>query len=919
MQYLLTRISVVALVTLLSLCGTSVSAQTTSCPNIGGEMGNFNNWDARVSNGYNQYDLSGMPPIAGYPNRHVIFNDPTPVPDPNACGNITRTPPGKTTSIRLGNDNAGCEHDEISYNITVTEANSLLVFDYAVILQDPKNTPHDPVDKPKFKFKVIHTATGLPIDPTCGEYEVYATDTVEGFRTCPGIPGADTRYRAWTAVGVDLRRFATLAPPYNEVTIFFATEDCGLHGHFGYAYIHAECSEMKLDQKYCIGDNTAEVTAPAGFSYVWENGETTQTIVIDNPVPYQTVKVKLRSVMGCEYPLETILIPKTATANFEADTNRICSGDSITFTDKSFGAGQDSGIIIYSEVEEWDWDFGDGYTSDEQNPTHIFQYPGAYNVVLKILTEDGCEKTTNMMITVAEAPVPLFTYQDVCAGATAKFVNKSYTNIGTINGYTWDFGDPTSASNTSTLKNANHIYLDTGVFNVELEVTTNEGCAARDTQQILIHESPQADFSTDLGCAEDKSKFFDQSTIGRGTISAWDWAFGDFSTSASAQNPEHAYDSAGVYNVTFTAISGFGCRGSITKPVEIFDAQVDFTTGDVCYGSPTKFNATSNQTITAWVWDFGDGNVGRNQATTHSYGTIGNYSVSVTARTDLGCSKTKSKSIEVFSKPIVNLDAPDYEGCSPFCVTFEDKTNSLQDLASWEWDFGDGNTGYDQHPDHCFQDSGTYSVKLIATTDKFCKDTFEYANMIRVHAQPKADFSFDETEIDIANTTVEFRNTSTNSTNFNWAFDQFGASSEVHPSFSFPSDPNVKYLVCLEAMQQDFCSDQICKEIIISDNIIFAANTFTPNGDGINDGFRPILRGFAKQDYNFYIFNRWGDQLFHATDQDTDWDGHFKSQRSREGVYVWKVLGKVMGPQGGLIDKEVVGHITILHTGKGVD
>ena len=907
---LLRNTSLLFMVLLFLIVGLDTTAQ--SCGNIDFSDGNFNNWTGRATTdhghpGSGTYNATGTPPLTGYPNRHVLFNDPVPVTDPNACDNISRTPPGKTRSMRLGNDNTGCEIDEVSYNITVGADNNLLLFDYAVVLEDPQNQPHPPEVKPRFIFRLIQTATGLPIDPVCGEYNVYADSTVEGFRECGNV-----RYRAWTTVGVDLRNFEALPPPMNEVTIFFRTEDCGFHGHFGYAYINAECKKLEIESNYCQGSNTATLTAPPGFSYLWENGESTQTLLIRNPIPYQTVKVKLISLMGCSYDLETQLIPQTVTANFTSSNDTICIGDSISFEDLSFGASQENGTIIYADITKRLWKFGDGDTSSLAKPSHLFNSTGAYIVHLQVETEKGCKASVSKIIVVNEAPIANFFATDVCAGEHAKFTNRSYINFGTITNYHWDFNDLGSAQNNSIIENPSHQYIAPGDYDVTLEITSNQGCKNKFSKKVSIHFIPTPDFTFDLGCVNNATQFYDASSIFNGAITAWSWDFGILGNNSSQQDPTYRFPIAQTYNVSLTAFSNYGCKKTVVKPIQIIDADIDFPVAPICQGNDAVFQGSSLQNIIQWDWDYGDGNTGSGQSVIHQYQSIGTFTVTITGTADIGCRVSKSKEIQIQPRPLTKFRSLDKEGCEVFCTDFRDETQSVDSINYWEWHFGDNAISYDRHPSHCYEKPGTYSVKLITITDKQCKDTNYIPDMIRVYSQPTANFNFDESDLDIAYTKVLFQNKSYNATDYSWGFDDLGTSSEEHPFFLFPPTPNSTYKICLEALQSEFCSDRICKDIKIHGHLLYIPNSFTPNDDDINDHFKPIIKGFSDRNYSFAIYNRWGQLIFETHNPGEGWNGKFKDKLVREGVYVWKIKGTVKEQNGSNLPKELYGHVTIL-------
>ena len=243
-------------------------------------------------------------------------------------------------------------------------------------------------------------------------------------------------------------------------------------------------------------------------------------------------------------------------ADFTAD---VLSGTvplTVTFTSQSTG-----NITFYQ------WDFGDGATSPQQNPVHVYESSGTFAVSLTVTGPGGSDTETKAGYITAtsetpESPLAEFT-ADVTSGTaplTVQFTNQS---TGDISSYSWDFGD----GGASTQQNPAHTYDSAGAFTVSLTVT-GPGGSDTDTKTDYITatsetpESPLAEFTADVtsGTAPLTVQFTNQST---GDISSYSWDFGDGGASTQ-QNPAHAYDSAGAFTVSLTA-TGPGGSDTETK------------------------------------------------------------------------------------------------------------------------------------------------------------------------------------------------------------------------------------------------------------------------------------------------------------------------------------------------------------------
>ncbi len=308
-------------------------------------------------------------------SRHTIHTD-TNERDPRT-GNLLRTvPSGSTASVRLGNWNTGAQAEALLYAVEVdTTLNDLLLLRYAAVLEDPN---HDAIEQPRFRLELLNTSMQL-IDPTCGAVDFIANSSL-GWNNYYG-----TLWKDWTSVGIDLSPYAG-----QIIYVRLTTYDCSQSGHYGYAYFTLECGNKRLETETCGDVDTISFTAPEGFNYVWyttsplfpssmartfeinSSANTTYYCTlsyIDNPSCYFTMS----AFAGTRYPLS--LFDSTVTvANCEFDVSfnnhSTISADGVT----PVGTGE--------RCETAWWDFGNGQTSTEFNPSTHYNAPGDYVVTL---------------------------------------------------------------------------------------------------------------------------------------------------------------------------------------------------------------------------------------------------------------------------------------------------------------------------------------------------------------------------------------------------------------------------------------------------------------------------------------------------------------------------------------------------------
>lgn len=351
------------------------------CRNADFELGSFDSWSGAhgtgsFNNPVNTAQYMGL--LNTYINapmsRHTLMNvgsyDPVIGPALSTTG-----PFSDRYAVRLGNRDDGYEGEQISYTLTVTPANQNFFYYYAAVLEDPGSS-HTEIQQPYFSVSMKdENGNSIP----CSDYEV-RTSNAEGFVETPNqLGGGIVLWKDWSLVAVPLQDYMG-----QTLTIDFIVKDCGQGGHFGYAYIDAFCTDVKIETStgglLCEGD-TLSLYAPDGFkSYLWNTGATTQNITINAPGLYT---VTAESFSGCSVDFEIdVKQAKFPTADFSVPTP-ICANDTFPFTDMS--ASLDTAQLV-----AWNWDFDDGNTSDEQNPVHDFPESGTYNVTLDVTTSTGC-------------------------------------------------------------------------------------------------------------------------------------------------------------------------------------------------------------------------------------------------------------------------------------------------------------------------------------------------------------------------------------------------------------------------------------------------------------------------------------------------------------------------------------------------
>ena len=179
--------------------------------------------------------------------------------------------------------------------------------------------------------------------------------------------------------------------------------------------------------------------------------------------------------------------------------------------------------------------------------------------------------------------------------------------------------------------------------------------------------------------------------------------------------------------------------------------------------------------------------------------------------------------------------------------------------------------------------------------------------MINVYPLPEANFTFNPQPTTIVDPLINFTDQSINASQWNWDF-QIGSSIIQNPTFDFENAGTFQVELLVTSI--DGCTDLAYNTVLIEDQfLVYVPNAFTPNDNGVNEMFLPVFYGSDPVNYDFYIFNRWGELIFDAHHPDVGWDGTYNGVKSPEGVYVYKIIARdqINGEM-----REFVGHINLI-------
>lgn len=492
-------------------------------------------------------------------------------------------------------------------------------------------------------------------------------------------------------------------------------------------------------------------SSPAPVSSQWYFGNGNTSNDINSQTSYSapgnyTVKL-VNDYGGCKDSIiSSVTISPRPDADFSTTDTLSCR---FPFTAAFNNAS--TGSTLYA------WDFGDGDTSMQANPSHTYQQSGTFNVRLIASNGGGCSDTLTrnrlVRITLPEAGIDSLP-QEGCAPFTWTFRSR-LNSIEPAVSYHWDFGDGT----TSNLTMPTHTF-DSGTYTIKLIIITASGCT--DTviapNAIRVGVKPLTNFSATprSACANVTINFSDSS---RGNVTRWLWSFGDGGTS-TMQNPDYMYSDTGFFSVRLITENN-GCKDTLIKEDYIYIkppiAKLNYIID--CNQKYTRFfNGTRSIGADTYSWNFGDGNTSGLPSPVHTYASTGIYTVSLrVTNTETGCFSDRTREIEIVDEH-ADFSSPDTAACKNSPVNFNAINSNPANIRSYQWFFGDGSAGSGRNVTYSYPQPGFYTVMLIITDAVGCKDTMIKNQYIRIDG-PAADFNATQTNL-CRNSTVSFNNLS---------------------------------------------------------------------------------------------------------------------------------------------------------------
>ncbi len=510
----------------------------------------------------------------------------------------------------------------------------------------------------------------------------------------------------------------------------------------------------------------------------WDLGNGTISYLQNPSVTYfipgnYNVKLLVKNAAGKDSLVKTNYVQVYAAPMVDFIASRVdgCNMVSTTFTDRSNAA------------HAWQWDFGDGIFSTEQNPSHTYTQTGSYNVSLKAINGEGCAltlvKQAYINVNIATAN---FAYSVVnrCLPTRVNFQNNSDGN-GRL-AYKWQFGN----GDTSTLQNPVYTYSAAGTYRAKLTVSNEFGCEDTFSTNITVTNPVSATFTanTTTSCKAPVAIQFTNQVL---TNNNYTWSFGD-TTFSSASSPLHIYNDTGSYTVKLVVRNSNGCTDSITKtnyiniikPFVSFDNLPD--SGCTGFNKHISVSSAGTDSITNYLWNFGDGGTAAISNPSHTFSGERYFTISLITTGISGCTDTAvlENAVRTGVKPVADFSSDVQIACSQTRINFTDHTQGR--VTQWQWNFGDNAQEFQQNPQHRFSDTGYLAAELI-TLNGGCADTATKPRYVYIKpsvSKFKLDFNCQNPSQFL------FTNLAIGADSWLWNFGDSTTSTELNPVHVYP-------------------------------------------------------------------------------------------------------------------------------------
>jgi gliding motility-associated-like protein len=621
------------------------------------------------------------------------------------------------------------------------------------------------------------------------------------------------------------------------------------------------------------GNDGQIILAPQGgispYSYQWNAAANNQTTNPATNLSAGSYTVTVTDAFGCFLDSTFVLSQPTPFTYTTTALNANCGNPDGSATVVGFAGG----------TPGYTYDWGAGPIASNTLANLI---PGNYSVT--VADNNGCDTTFSIAVgNNAPFTASITASTDAtCNGAADGTATADGSDPLVAYTFLWD-----AAAGNQATQVANGLAAGSYLVTV---TDPNTGCS--DIDSVVINEPTLVVINTISPavtiCIGQNTNITATATGGSGAgyIYTWDNGLG--------AGQAHTVSPAVNTTYTVTAVDANNCpSAAATVTVTVNPPLTVVASADVsiCPNGQTQISAVGaggNGGPYTYTWNNG---VGAGQSPQVSPAVTTTYIVTLSDN----CSPDVFDSVivTVNPAPVVTFSVDTLSICETPNRPFEFYNTTAGGTASASWLFGDGGTANGDTVSHSYPGPGTYDVTLTVTSPAAaggCSASLTKVGYVQVYNNPTADFTTNPTTTTMFDPTVNFVDQSySNIQSWSWNIGGLDTSNLQNPSYTFPEDVGT-YLTYLTVMDNNGCVNTTSRTLIITGEYsLYVPNSFTPDGDGLNDGFAPTGFGISDKNYAFFIYDRWGELIYETYIKFEPWTGEYKGKLVPNDVYVWKV------------------------------
>jgi PKD repeat protein len=464
-----------------------------------------------------------------------------------------------------------------------------------------------------------------------------------------------------------------------------------------------------------VRNQTDTTSFGAAITYLYSFTNQEDTITNNHELVYQFATpgdkiLTVRSIIpGCESEVfrDTITIIASPLLNFSAST--VCEGDLTSFTNNSEGS-------------QFLWDFGDGFTSTDKAPVHLYENTGLYLVELEASNKLGCTSRETREVLINTLPQADFEYDLVCEGDVVILRDVSIVEGADILAWEWYMSDEL----VSTTERAEVVFNNFSEQTITLIVTASNNCSSTITQNLEILAKPEIDFDIQLSCIGSESLFRDLSA-GDALISR-NWFVDGQALSSNEAQLSYTFPDSGDYVVALSIVNKNLCATTLSKSIRVLPEPIlNFQSMNGCQSeelSIVDLSVSMEDPIISRRWILDDEVVGNGSQIFLSDLTVGVKTLTLEVTTEQGCNYSMNQPMEIFESSIASFEVSTDFGVPPFNI---DLLNTSQNATTFMWYLNDSLFSTTANPQIAILEEGGYNVQLISTNADGCLDTAQTA------------------------------------------------------------------------------------------------------------------------------------------------------------------------------------------------